>query len=81
MNAKVLNPLMYVSVAASIFGVLFFKQTTILAEAAVVIMALLVPLMIVAVGTKIEQIKKICIVLGIVEAVLVFATIVGNKTW
>ena len=72
---------MYVSVIASILGVLFFKQTTILAETIVVIVAFLVPLAIVYANSKLEEIKKICFALGLIEAGLVFAFIVGNRLW
>lgn len=72
---------MYVSVIASILGVLFFKQTTILAETIAIIVAFLVPLAIVYANTKLEQIKKICMLLVIIEAGLVFALIVGNTRW
>lgn len=78
---KLGNSLMYVSVIASILGVLFFKQTTILAETIVIIVAFLLPLTIVYVMTKLEQIKSICFVLGLIEAGLVFAFIVGNRLW
>lgn len=78
---KLGNSLMYVSVIASILGVLFFKQTTILAETIVIIVAFLLPLTIVYVMTKLEQIKKICTILSLIEAGLIFAFIVGNRLW
>ncbi|OIP86215.1 hypothetical protein COV88_00885 [Candidatus Saccharibacteria bacterium CG11_big_fil_rev_8_21_14_0_20_41_19] len=72
---------MYVSVIVSMVGLLFYKQTTILAEAIVIIVAFLLPLAIIYANTKLEQIKKICYVLGLIEAGLVFALIVGNRLW
>ena len=72
---------MYVSVIASILGLLFLKQTTILAEAIVIVGAFLFPLAIVYAMTKLEEIKKICSILGLIEVGMVFAFIVGNRLW
>lgn len=72
---------MYVSVIVSMVGLLFYKQTTILAEAIVIIVAFLLPLAIIYANTKLVQIKTICHVLGLIEAGLVFALIVGNRLW
>ena len=72
---------MYVSVIASILGVLFFKQTTILAETFVIVLAFLVPLAIAYAITRNEQIKLVCFVLGIFEIGLVFAIFAGSMRW
>lgn len=81
MFSRTLNSSMYVSVIVSMVGLLFYKQTTILAEAIVIIVAFLLPLAVIYANTKLEQIKTICFVLGLIEAGLVFALIVGNRLW
>jgi len=72
---------MYASVVTSIVGLLFFKQTTILAEACVIILALLVPMVVAYKLTLNAQIKLICFVLGIFEMGLAFAILAGGMRW
>jgi len=84
---KVWNSLLYVSVVAGMLGILYAKQTTVLAEAAVVVLAFFAPFATLLMATKSEtsgynrQVKNICWVLAVVEATILFALTSANVRW
>jgi len=81
MIAKIVNKFMYLSPILAALGIVFLKQSTILAEVAVVLLALFVPMANAWAITKNEQLKRVVMLFGVVEGALVFSLIVGNTRW